>query len=117
PPWMTTNGPSFTSDLVGPLLGRATRSRIISLEQGADDESGSPERSGWSWRLRMGAEPRDEGRPSERAGWSWRGRAQVQAPGDSRPSERDGWSWRTGALRAFSGARGGWSWFQAGFAA
>jgi len=111
PPWMTTNGPSFTFDLVRPLLGRATRSRIISLEHGADDESGTPERSGWSWRVRMGAEPQDESRPSERAGWSWCVRTYVRASGDGRPSERNGWSWLASAL---GGSRGGWSWLPAG---
>jgi hypothetical protein len=93
-PWMTTNGPSFASDLVRPRLGCDTRSRDVSPEPGAKDESGTPERSGWSWRVRMGADLTGDGRLSERAGWSWRARAWVaRATGDDRPSERSGWSW------------------------
>jgi hypothetical protein len=93
-PWMTTNGPSFASDLVRPRLGCDTRSRDVSPGSGANDESGTPERSGWSWRVRMGADLAGDGRLSERAGWSWRVRARAaRALGDHRPSERSGWSW------------------------
>jgi hypothetical protein len=105
---MTTNGPSLASDLVRPLLERVTRSRMISLEQRADDECCAPERSGWSWRLRIGAQPPNPREPSERAGWSWRVRTSVRTPGEGGPSERQGWSW----LRARP--VGGWSWLRLG---
>jgi hypothetical protein len=114
PPWMTTSSPLLTSEFVRPRLERVTRSRMISLESGAVDESGAQERSGWSWGVRMGAG--DPG-ASERSGWSWRARMGAGSSGFHRPSERAGWSWRAQPPRACSegrpSERNGWSW-QAG---
>jgi len=76
PPWMTTSSPLLTSEFVRPRLERVTRSRTISLEPGAVDDSGGQERLGWSWDVRMGAG--DSGAP-ERCGWSWRPRMGAAA--------------------------------------
>ena len=109
PPWMTTSSPLLTSEFVRPRLERVTRSRRISLEPGAVDESRVPERSGWSWDVRMGA---DVSAASARSGWSWDVR--MGADGSGVP-ERNGWSWRARSLAGSSGdgrlsERAGWSW-------
>ena len=111
PPWMTTSSPLLTSEFVRPRLERVTRSRAISLESGAVDESGAQERSGWSWGVRMGAG--DPG-ASERSGWSWRACMGAGSFGSRRLSERAGWSWRAQPPRACGegrpSERSGWSW-------
>ena len=111
PPWMTTSSPLLTSEFVRPRLERVTRSRLISLEPGAVDESGAQERSGWSWGVRMGAG--DPGAP-ERSGWSWRACMGAGSFGSHRLSERAGWSWRAQPPRACGegrpSERNGWSW-------
>src|SRR5262249_53700344 len=106
----TTNGPLLTSDLVRPRLVRNARSHPASHEPGAVDNSGARKRSGWSWALGVGADPRD-GRPSVRGGWSWHvwiggGRA----PGFGRASAEDGTRLGVvgvGSRRAERLARGG----------
>ena len=114
PPWMTTSSPSLTSEFVRPRPERVTRSRNDSLGSGAVDEHRVPERSGWSWDVRMGTGP---GAP-ERNGWSWRARTLAGPSGDGRRSERNGWSWRARAPRPLGGCRpspqNGWSWRASG---
>ena len=110
PPWMTTSSPLLTSEFVRPRLERVTRSRTISLESGAADESGAQKRSGWSWGVRTGA---GDPQASERSGWSWRVCMGAGSSGSRRLSERAGWSWRAQPPRACGegrpSERNGWS--------
>ena len=120
PPWMTTSSPLLTSEFVRPRLERVTRSRRISLESGAVDESGCTGEIWLELGVRMGAAtpapPRD---PVGAGGPHGRrllrippavgaGRLELACPtprgsGEGRPSERNGWSWRAGARLAMLG--------------